>query len=105
MRRTLGFLIVACIAGGAAGAETSGVVGALPAATAVLASQEAQTRDYEALAREIYAEQIALRSTADMPENVMASAVAMQRRLIDAGFSAEDVVIVSPHPELGNVSC
>jgi len=38
-----------------------------------------------------------------MPENVKAAAEAMQRRLIAAGFPAEDVQVVSPHPELGSV--
>ncbi len=64
---------------------------------------EGQQTDYEQLARDMYAELIALRSTADMPGNVKAAAEAMQRRLIDAGFPREDVHIVSPHPELGNL--
>jgi acetylornithine deacetylase/succinyl-diaminopimelate desuccinylase-like protein len=38
-----------------------------------------------------------------MPGNVKAAAEAMQRRLLDAGFPAEDVQVVSPHPELGNL--
>jgi acetylornithine deacetylase/succinyl-diaminopimelate desuccinylase-like protein len=59
--------------------------------------------DYRRLARDIYAELIALRSTADMPENVKAAAEAMRRRLLDAGFPEEDVVVVSPHPELGSL--
>lgn len=100
MKKALGFLVVACISGAAAGAGTSGVLRALPREVAAPATGQ---RDYEALAREIYAELIALRSTADMPDNVKAAAEAMQRRLIDAGFPEEDVVVVSPHPELGNL--
>jgi acetylornithine deacetylase/succinyl-diaminopimelate desuccinylase-like protein len=62
-----------------------------------------QSSEYERLAREIYAELIALRSTADMPENVKAAAEAMRRRLLDAGFPQDDVQVVSPHPELGSL--
>jgi acetylornithine deacetylase/succinyl-diaminopimelate desuccinylase-like protein len=73
--------------------------GALEAGAPVAAAQ----RDYQALARDIYAELIALRSTADLPANVKAAAETMQRRLIDAGFPPEDVQVVSPHPELGSL--
>ena len=80
----------------------------LAVAVAVLAGGPAiaaagQQTDYERLAKDMYAELIALRSTAELPGNVMAAAEAMQRRLIDAGFPEQDVQIVSPHPELGNL--
>lgn len=101
MKRALGFLLVAGIAGAAAGAGSAGVLRVLPgeaeAATGVVQD------DYEAMARQLYAELIALRSTADMPENVKAAAELVRRRMIEAGFPEQDVVVVSPHPELGNL--
>jgi len=104
MKTTSGLLFAVYLcAAGSAGVAAGAPVTVTDGDTAEHAATHRQTRDYNALAREIYAEQIALRSTADMPENVMAAAEAMQLRLIDAGFPAEDVVIVSPHPELGNV--
>jgi len=106
MKRGSQFVIVvvalACLAAG--NLSLAGVRGteALPGA-ALEAPAGPQQTDYQELAKEIYAELIALRSTADLPENVMAAAEAVQRRLIAAGFPEEDVVVVSPHPELGNV--
>ena len=95
MKRTLGFLLVACISGAAAGAGTAGVLRAIPGA--------AQERDYQALAKEIYAEQIALRTTADRPADVNASVEAMRRRLVDAGFPAADVVVAAGTGEPANL--
>jgi len=103
MKRKSGFLVVACLSGAAAGAIVGVVVDAAATVAGVHSAAGAQTRDYEALSKEIYAELIAFRSTADMPENVKAAAEAIQRRLVDAGFAAEDVQIVSPDPELGSV--
>lgn len=62
-----------------------------------------QQTDYEALSKEIYAELITFRSTADMPENVKAAAGAVKKRLLDAGFPSDDIQIVSPHPQLGSL--
>jgi acetylornithine deacetylase/succinyl-diaminopimelate desuccinylase-like protein len=74
-----------------------------PSALVPPARERGQAADYEQLAREIYAELIALRSTADMPENVRAAAEAMRRRLVEAGFPGEDVQVVSPDPALGSL--
>ena len=62
-----------------------------------------QFAPHEQLARDIYAELIALRSTADMPESTKAAAEAMAKRLIDAGFPRRDVQVVSPYPDLGSL--
>ncbi len=102
MKRKLGFLVVACLSGAAAGAIVGIVVDAAATVEGVRPAAGAQTR-YGALSKEIYAELIAFRSTADMPENVKAAAEAIQQRLVDAGFPAEDVQIVSPDPALGSV--
>ena len=91
MKRTLAFLSFVCL-----------LVATDPASAG---GPGAQDRDYEALSKEIYAELIAFRSTADMPENVKAAAEAIQRRLIGAGFPVGDVMVVTPdpEPELGTV--
>lgn len=103
MRGKLGFLVMAWVSCAVAGgvADVAVFAGATPAIEEP--ATRAQTRDYAALSKEIYAELIAFRSTADMPENVKAAAEAIQRRLIDAGFPAEDVQVVSPDPALGSV--
>ena len=103
MRGKLGFLVMAWVSCAVAGgvADVAVFAGATPAIEEP--ATRAQTRDYAALSKEIYAELIAFRSTADMPENVKAAAEVIQRRLIDAGFPAEDVQVVSPDPALGSV--
>ena len=89
---------MACLSGAAAGAIVGVVVDAAATVAGVHSAAGAQTRDYEALSKEIYAELIAFRSTADMPENVKAAAEAIQRRLVDAGFAAEDEPACEPTP-------
>jgi len=93
-------------AGVLAAAAPAGAVGLpgaccehMSAAAPALAAQS----DHREAARQLYADLIALRSTADMPENIKAAAELVRDRLLAAGFPAEDVVVVSPHPELGNV--
>ncbi len=109
MVRRLTFVFIAAVAGAVAGAGVSvfaDAYGGLITDPAALVSSPAgpgQADEYERMSREIYAELIALRSTADMPENVKTAAEAMRRRLLDAGFPPQDVQVVSPHPELGSV--
>jgi acetylornithine deacetylase/succinyl-diaminopimelate desuccinylase-like protein len=62
----------------------------------------AQTTSHRELARDILAELIAIRTVAGTGTTVEA-AEAMATRLKDAGFSAEDVLVIGPEPGLGNV--
>ena len=78
MIRRLLFLLSAAVAGALGGAAVSLIADAYggviidPAALVSSFPGRAQADDYERLAREIYAELVALRSTADMPANVKA---------------------------------
>ena len=63
-----------------------------------------QSGAQDQLARDILEELIEIRSTAAAVENTVVAAEAMHKRLIDAGFSREDVeVVVGPMPRLGNL--
>ncbi|MGD8818437.1 MAG: M20/M25/M40 family metallo-hydrolase, partial [Acidobacteriota bacterium] len=94
---------MACIAAAAAQAGAVGIAAASSEHMSGAAPAPAAQSDHREAARQLYADLIALRSTADMPQNVMAAAELVRARLLDAGFPAEDVVVVTPHPELGNV--
>ena len=97
MKSILVFLVAVVFSGG--GAHT----GVSPVTTVVNLGDGTQQTDYEALSKKIYAELVAFRSTADMPENVKAAAEGVKRLLINGGFPAEDIQVVSPDPELGSV--
>ena len=97
MKSILVFLLAVVFSGG--GAHT----GVSPVTTVVTLGDGTQQTDYEALSKKIYAELVAFRSTADMPENVKAAAEGVKRLLINGGFPAEDIQVVSPDPELGSV--
>ena len=97
MKSILVFLLTVVFSGG--GAHT----GVSPVTTVVNLGDGTQQTDYEALSKKIYAELVAFRSTADMPENVKAAAEGVKRLLINGGFPAEDIQVVSPDPELGSV--
>lgn len=58
--------------------------------------------EYRAMAREILAELIAYETTADKGQTVPA-AQAMARRLLDAGYPEQDVQVVGPRPNQGNL--
>jgi acetylornithine deacetylase/succinyl-diaminopimelate desuccinylase-like protein len=57
---------------------------------------------YRELARDIFAELIEI-DTTDATGDVTAASEAMARRLRDAGFPDEDVVVVGPHPRKENL--
>ena len=97
MKSILVFLLAVVFSGG--GAHT----GVSPVTTVVNLGNGTQQTDYEALSKKIYAELVAFRATADMPENVKAAAEGVKRLLINGGFPAEDIQVVSPDPELGSV--
>jgi len=103
MKHWFAFPLVAALTGTMAGIVVEAAAGAVRSGLEIEDPAGTQETDYDELAKDIYAELIALRSIADMPENVKAAAVAMQRRLIDAGFPEEDVQVVSPYPELGSL--
>lgn len=97
MKSCLASLLIAVFSGGGAHTEVS------PVTAAVNLGDGTQQTDYEALSKEIYAELVTFRSIADMPENVKAAAEGVKQQLINGGFPAGDIQIVSPHPELGSV--
>jgi acetylornithine deacetylase/succinyl-diaminopimelate desuccinylase-like protein len=66
------------------------------------AAQPASSSPTQALAREVFAELIAINTTDSSGDNT-AAAEAMAKRLRDAGFPAEDVNVVSPQPKKGNL--
>ena len=103
MKRWSTFLLVAALSGAVAGLAVELAAAGVGSGVNLVELAGVQQTDYQTLGKEIYAELISLRSTADMPQNVKAAAVAMQRRLIDAGFPEEDVQVVSPYPELGSM--
>ena len=97
MKSILVFLLAVVFSGG--GAHT----GVSPVTTVVNLGDGTQQTDYEALSKKIYAELVAFRSIAAMPENVKAAAEGVKRLLLNGGFPAEDIQIVSPGRELGSV--
>jgi acetylornithine deacetylase/succinyl-diaminopimelate desuccinylase-like protein len=103
MKRAWGLIAAGCILVAAAQTEAAGLPGASSGRATGVAPAPAAQSDHREAARQLYADLIALRSTADLPQNVMAAAELVRGRLLDAGFPAEDVVVVTPHPELGNV--
>ena len=63
-----------------------------------------QPSAHDQLARDIFEEIIEIRSTAAAQQNTVVAAEAMARRLLDAGFSRDDVqVVVGPGPQIGNL--
>lgn len=67
-----------------------------------VASQERELSRYEAMARELLAELVAINTTASVGDNT-AAARAMQARLLAAGFPEEDVLVLEPAPRKGNL--
>jgi acetylornithine deacetylase/succinyl-diaminopimelate desuccinylase-like protein len=76
------------------------VVSAMAVATTSSLAQEPQ--EYRALAREILAELVAIETTEEAARTVEA-AEAVAQRLLAAGFPEEDVRILGPRPDLGNL--
>jgi acetylornithine deacetylase/succinyl-diaminopimelate desuccinylase-like protein len=66
------------------------------------ASTSRQLTRFEAMAREILAELIAINTTASVGDNT-AAAEAMKRRLLAAGFPEQDVQVLGPGPRKGNL--
>ena len=62
----------------------------------------AELTDHQQLARDIYAELIEINTTDSAGDNT-AAARAMERRLLEAGFSADDVQVIEPAPRKGNL--
>ena len=62
----------------------------------------AELTAHQQLAREIYAELIEINTTDSVGDNT-AAARAMERRLLDAGFAADDVQVIEPAPRKGNI--
>ncbi|MEE8385596.1 MAG: M20/M25/M40 family metallo-hydrolase [Dehalococcoidia bacterium] len=58
--------------------------------------------EYRALAREILVELVAYETT-DGAEQTVPAAEAMARRLLEGGYPAEDVHVLGPRPDLGNL--
>ena len=64
----------------------------------------AQSGAQDQLARDVLQELIQIRSTAAAVENTVVAAEAMQKRLVDAGFSRDDAqLVVGPGPKIGNL--
>ncbi len=60
-------------------------------------------KPYAELARDILAEIIAMKSVDDGSSSTVQVAQAMAKRLTDAGFPPEDVIVTGPRPEVGVV--
>ncbi|MQA92714.1 MAG: peptidase M20, partial [Gemmatimonas sp.] len=72
-------------------------------ATTTLAAQESsELTRYEALAREMLAELVAINTTHSSGDNT-AAARALEARLLEAGFPEEDVQVLEPAPRKGNL--
>ena len=65
-------------------------------------AQAAELTAHQQLARDIYQQLIEINTTDSTGDNT-AAAQAIEQRLLDAGFSAEDVQVVVPAPRKGNV--
>jgi acetylornithine deacetylase/succinyl-diaminopimelate desuccinylase-like protein len=65
-------------------------------------AQERSLTRYEAMAREILAELVAINTTASVGDNT-AAAQAMRTRLLAAGFPEADVQVLAPGPRKGNL--
>jgi acetylornithine deacetylase/succinyl-diaminopimelate desuccinylase-like protein len=65
-------------------------------------AQERSLTRYEAMAREILAELVAINTTASVGDNT-AAAQAMRSRLLAAGFPEADVQVLGPGPRKGNL--
>ena len=74
----------------------------LPALALSLPAFSADLSPHELLARDIYRELIEIRTVHPDGDNT-AAARAMAKRLLDAGFDAQDVEIVEPAPRKGNL--
>jgi len=75
---------------------------ALSAGIAVAGSAFGQPEE-GTLAREILRQLVEIRSTAAAPENTVIAARAMRARFEDAGFPPDDLHLVGPKPEVGNL--
>src|SRR5687767_13237760 len=70
--------------------------------TASATAQAQQLTKYEAMARDVLRELIAINTTNSVGDNT-AAARAMERRLLAAGFPREDVHVLEPAPRKGNL--
>lgn len=78
------------------------IAAAVTGLAAPASAQERPLTRYEALAREILAELVAINTTHSVGSTT-AAAEAVRARLLAAGFPASDVVVVEPAPRKGNL--
>src|SRR5262245_66220256 len=71
------------------------------AARAALAAQPVSPPEYQRLARDVFEQLIEIDTT--HAKGSTAAAEAMAARLLAAGFPAEDVQVLGPRPEKGNL--